>query len=72
MVSTQDKDILADIVFEEADAKFQVKKEGILTQERIIFGDFMNGIESENRPYQLVEDLNLMVKKIEEYLEDYN
>ena len=32
----------------------------------------MFGIEQDNRPYQLVEDLGEMVKKIEEYLDDYN
>jgi dynein heavy chain len=43
-----------------------------MTFERILFGDYMTGIESENRPYQLIENLNDMVKKIEEYLDDYN
>jgi dynein heavy chain len=29
-------------------------------------------MEGENRPYQYVTDLVALVKKIEEYLEDYN
>ena len=32
----------------------------------------MFGIESSDRPYQIIEDLKGMVTKIEEYLEDYN
>jgi len=38
----------------------------------MIFGDFMDGIDVEQRTYRQVEDLKLMVDKIIEFLEDYN
>ena len=72
MVSDADKEVLDEIVFDESAAKFESKKEDIITLDRILFSDFMFGIESENRPYQLVENLTEFVKKIEEYLDDYN
>ena len=72
MVSDADKEVLDDIIYTEAQAGFQVEKDKILDRKRILFGDYMFGIETDNRPYQLVEDLTEMVKKIEEYLDDYN
>jgi len=38
----------------------------------VVFSDFMQGREGENRPYIEVEDLNKFQEKIEEYLEEYN
>ena len=49
-----------------------MNKAAVLDRERIIFGDYQFGNESENRPYQIVDDLTKMVKRIEDYLEDYN
>lgn len=51
---------------------FKLTREDILESERILYGDFMEGNIEENRPYKLISDLNAMVAKIEEYLEDYN
>ena len=55
---------------------FQLKqilsREEIFNAERIIFGDFMDGIDVETRVYRQIEDLRGMQGKIEEYLEDYN
>jgi len=43
-----------------------------MTVDRLIFGDYLFGNESENRPYQLAEDIPVFMKRIDEYLEDYN
>ena len=51
---------------------FKLNKENVFVTERIIFGDYMAGIDNDNRPYIWVYDLKDMVKKIEFYLEDYN
>jgi dynein heavy chain len=40
--------------------------------DRIIFGDYINGIDGENRPYLWIGDLKDLVKKIEGNLEDLN
>lgn len=51
---------------------FKLTREDILESERILYGDFMEGNIDENRPYRIITDLNALVAKIEEYLEDYN
>jgi hypothetical protein len=38
----------------------------------MIFGDYMQGIDVENRIYQQVENLKGFVSKVEDYLEEYN
>lgn len=43
-----------------------------MDRERIVFGDYQFGNDSDNRPYQIVDDLKAFVKRIEEYLEDFN
>ena len=59
-------------MFVQAEKEFSVNKDSILDRERIIFGDYQFGNESENRPYQIVDDMSKMQKRIEDYLEDYN
>lgn len=56
----------------EAERKFKLSKTQIFDNDRIIFGDFAFGMEGDGRPYQIINNLPAMVKKIEEYLEDYN
>jgi hypothetical protein len=51
---------------------FELAKEDIYNSERVIFGDFMMGIDVENRQYNQIVDLKELVSKVEEYLEDYN
>ena len=72
MINDQDKELLLDLLINEADRKFNLKKEQIFDNDRIIFGDFAFGMDGDNRPYQIINNLPAMLKKIEEYLEDYN
>lgn len=72
MINDDDKEVLKTLIFTETERNFQVTKENILDRERIIFNDYMQGNESDNRPYQIVDDLSKFIKKIEDYLEDYN
>lgn len=51
MISDEDKDVLQELIFTESERGFSVTKENILDRERIIFGDYMFGNDSENRPY---------------------
>jgi dynein heavy chain len=51
---------------------FKLTREDIFDQERLLFGDFMDGNIEETRPYKIIGDLPSMVAKIEEYLEDFN
>lgn len=71
MINNEDKQILLDIVLEESE-KFKVKKDDIFNVERLIYGDYYNGIDGENRPYLQIMDPDVMIKKMEEFLEDFN
>jgi len=52
--------------------KFGLTPEEVVNKERIIFGDFMMGRDIDPKPYIQIEDLNSLIKKIEEYLDDFN
>jgi dynein heavy chain, axonemal len=67
-----DRQYLDELLLEKAKSIFDLDKEQIYNSERIIFGDFMDGIDVENRVYRQLEDLRSMQNKIEEYLADYN
>jgi dynein heavy chain, axonemal len=72
MISEADKEVLLELLMDQAERKFEAKKEDIFENDRIIYGDFAFGMDGDNRPYQIINDLPAMVRKIEEYLEDYN
>lgn len=72
MISQEDRDTLDELLNEEVINSFKLTKEQVYITERIIFGDYMNGIDTENRPYIFIQDLRDMVRKIEGYLDDYN
>jgi len=44
----------------------------VFNSSRIIFADFMDGIDVETRVYRQIEDLKALQTKIEEYLMEYN
>ena len=71
MINDQDKEILNELVMNEC-TKLKITKETIMNNERIIYGDYFNGIDGENRPFVQIVDIPKMIEKIEEYLEDYN
>lgn len=66
-----DKEILLNLLLVEAE-KLKLKKADIFNAERLLFGDYISGIDGENRPYIQITDLDLLLKKINEYLEDFN
>lgn len=71
MINNDDKNVLVDLLLVEAE-KFKLKREDIFNVERIIYGDYISGIDGENRPYIQVMDIQNMIDKIVEYLEDFN
>lgn len=72
MISQEDRDTLDGLLNDEVVNTFKLSKDQVYITERILFGDYMNGIDTEIRPYVFIHDLKDMVKKIEGYLEDYN
>jgi len=52
----------------EVTGRFKVPQEMLFNSERIIFCDFLEGIDVETRTYKQIENLKLFQTKIEEYL----
>jgi dynein heavy chain, axonemal len=72
LIDNIDRDWLDNILIEECKKTFGLEKEEVFNSSRIIFGDYMQGIDVETRIYAQVENLKDFVSKIEEYLEEYN
>jgi dynein heavy chain len=72
LIDNIDRDWLDEILVNESCTTLGLQKEEIFNSSRIIFGDYMQGIEVENRVYAQVENLKDFVSKIEEFLEEYN
>jgi len=71
MINNDDKNVLLELLLTESD-KFKLKKDEIFNSERLIFGDYVNGIDGENRPYIQIKDIEVMITRITEFLEDFN
>jgi dynein heavy chain len=72
LIDNSDRDWLDNLLLQEGEKTFNLSKKQIFNAERLIFGDYMQGIDVDNRVYQQVENLKDFVSKIEDYLEDYN
>ena len=72
LIDNIDRDWLEGILLEECKKTFGLEKNEIFNSTRLIFGDYMQGIDVETRIYAQVENLKDFVGKIEEYLEEYN
>jgi dynein heavy chain len=40
--------------------------------ERLLFGDYMEGLEADPRVYRQIQDTKILVNKVNEYLDEYN
>lgn len=72
LIDNTDRDWLNDLLISECKKTYGLSKKDIYNSERLIYGDYMGGIDVENRIYEQIEDLKGFVSKIEEYLEEYN
>jgi len=72
LINNTDRKFLSTIMLEQIKTKFEVPEEQLFNSERIIFCDFLEGIDVETRIYKQIEDLKLFQTKIEEYLVEYN
>ncbi len=72
LIDNIDRDWLENLLIQEGCNTLGLQKEEIFNSSRIIFGDYMQGIDVDTRIYAQVENLKDFVSKIEEYLEDYN
>lgn len=72
MVSDEDRNKLNSMINKEFTQKLGIAEEAIHGDGRIIFGDFMYGIDVEPRNYEIITDIDKMIQKMVEYLEEYN
>lgn len=72
LIDNIDRDWLDQLLNSQSETKFSLTTKEIYNAERLIFGDYMGGIDTENRIYAQIVDLKSLVSKIEEYLEEYN
>ena len=71
LTTEQDRVFLKDILKSQL-SKLNVNQAELLNAERIIFGDFMQGREIDNKTYIQISDLQVLLSKIEGYLDEYN
>jgi hypothetical protein len=72
LIDNVDRDWLSNLLNQVAEDTFKLQKKDIYNASRLVYGDYMDGIDVETRVYRQIEDLKVFVSKIEDYLEDYN
>lgn len=72
LIEDEDRNWLNTILEFECVKTLNLKQENLYNAERIIFGDFMAGLEVEPRVYCQIVDLKQFLQKIVDYLEEYN
>ena len=72
LIEVKERKWMEDQLFERANAKFALSHEEVFNSDRLIFGDFYDGIDIDQRVYRQIADLDKMVEKIKEFLEEYN
>ena len=72
MINDGDRNFLQTLMLEKSIQHFGVKKELIFNAERLLFTDFMDGIDVDVRVYKQIEDLKKFQTQVELFLEEYN
>jgi dynein heavy chain, axonemal len=72
LINNTDRKFLSGVMLTQITENFKVQQKDLFNSERIIFADFLEGIDVENRVYKQIEDLKMLQTKIEEYLIEYN
>lgn len=72
LIEVKERKWLEEQLVQRAQSKFAISGKEIFNCERLIFGDFYEGIDVDTRIYKQVMDLEKMVEKIKEFLEEYN
>jgi len=72
LIDDIDRKWLSNLLTSEAIKTFSLEEKSIYNAERLIFGDYMDSIDAETRIYKQIVDLNVLVSKVIDYLEEYN
>lgn len=51
---------------------FGFDKDQVLNVERLIYGDFTQGRDNDNKTYVQIDDLSTLISKMDSYQEEYN
>lgn len=71
LVNDEDRDWFRSLLTEKIETDYKKKFEDVITQEPLLYGDFMDS-NTDNKKYIELENHDKMTKTLEEYLEDYN
>lgn len=71
LVSTEDRQYLIGILKDQF-GKYSFEKDQVMTEERIIFADFLQGRDVEPRPYYQIADLKHLSEMMYEFQNEYN
>jgi dynein heavy chain len=72
LIDGKDRGWLEQLLADEACKTFELDRPAVFNAERLVFGDFMEGLDAEPRVYRQVPDLKVLVAKVVEFLEEYN
>lgn len=72
LINDTDRNWMDDLLMKLPGEKFKLTKEDIMNSERLLYGDYMDGIDDEARVYRQIADTKVLVQKIIDFLEDYN
>ena len=72
LTDNKDRTYLDDMLIEQSEQKFNLQKKQIMNSDRLIYGDFMEGVEQEIRIYKQIDDLRKFQDTIDGFLDDYN
>lgn len=72
LVNNEDRAIFLELSGESMKASFGVVYDDIKIADRLVFGDFVEGISIENKIYEEVSDLTLLRKLVDDSLEEYD
>lgn len=72
LIDNKDRNWLNDLLETRICSTFKLEKKQIFNAERIIYGDYNDGLDVEPRVYRQCKDVKGLVSKFSDYLDEYN
>jgi len=72
LIDDIDRGWLDKVLTQEAVSTFKLATDDIFNAKRLVFGDYMDGIDVDTRTYKQITDVQVLVNKVIEYLDEYN
>ncbi|KAL0235780.1 hypothetical protein GEMRC1_002362 [Eukaryota sp. GEM-RC1] len=71
LINDEDRTAFSEIVYKTVQNQFDINFDDVATSSRLIYGDFL-GSGSEPRKYKEIQSVPTLIKRVRDYLEDYN